>query len=496
MSARVERLVVILILLASVALRVWIASVSAPTDDAYITFRYAKNLAAGVGFVYNTGERVLGTTTPLFALLLSPFALIHLPLETAARGIAVLADIGVLLLLYRLVRAHLGQEAGLLSAAVFGLFYLGVGACGHGMETQLFTLFLTAAVASAIEGRRLEAGAAAALSALTRPEGFLLAVGLGLAWILGAWRRRERFPWGGAATFLGLIVPWLLFATLYFGNPVPNSVLAKFGQQDVAFARWGVFFFARNPLVILLWLGAAAGAAVGIAHAPRVAAPLAVWAISYPLFFLLGRPPFLGVWYFPPVIPALAGLFAIGVSWTAERLISRSSLRVALIAAALCVAVGAGLPRNLETARWSRTLSEQVYRPMAAWVSERTGPGDLVQVSDIGYVGYFTGRRILDSSALVSPEVADFYARHRDDPAREVRYVLIREPKLVILPVNGTVVERFVAGGLTGRYRPAARFNSSGMTEVVDPPRTTGSGTRFDRFEAEFIAFERIGSPE
>jgi len=40
-------------------------------DDAYITFRYARNLANGVGFVYNAGERVLGTTTPAYTLLLA-----------------------------------------------------------------------------------------------------------------------------------------------------------------------------------------------------------------------------------------------------------------------------------------------------------------------------------------------------------------------------------------------------------------------------------------
>ncbi|HET9481188.1 MAG TPA: hypothetical protein VFP98_05475, partial [Candidatus Polarisedimenticolia bacterium] len=39
-------------------------------EDALITFRYAANLAEGLGFVYNAGERVLGTTTPLFTLLL------------------------------------------------------------------------------------------------------------------------------------------------------------------------------------------------------------------------------------------------------------------------------------------------------------------------------------------------------------------------------------------------------------------------------------------
>jgi hypothetical protein len=41
-----------------------------PIDDAYITFRYARNLAGGLGLVYTPGESVLGTTAPLWALFL------------------------------------------------------------------------------------------------------------------------------------------------------------------------------------------------------------------------------------------------------------------------------------------------------------------------------------------------------------------------------------------------------------------------------------------
>ena len=42
-----------------------------PIDDAYITFRYARNLLRGYGLVFNPGEHVLGTTTPLYALLMA-----------------------------------------------------------------------------------------------------------------------------------------------------------------------------------------------------------------------------------------------------------------------------------------------------------------------------------------------------------------------------------------------------------------------------------------
>src|SRR5450759_412222 len=40
-------------------------------DDPFITYRYAANLQHGLGFVYNSGERVLSTTTPLFTILLA-----------------------------------------------------------------------------------------------------------------------------------------------------------------------------------------------------------------------------------------------------------------------------------------------------------------------------------------------------------------------------------------------------------------------------------------
>src|SRR5438552_180061 len=40
-------------------------------DDSYITYRYALNLLHGHGLVFNPGEYVLSTTTPLYTLLLA-----------------------------------------------------------------------------------------------------------------------------------------------------------------------------------------------------------------------------------------------------------------------------------------------------------------------------------------------------------------------------------------------------------------------------------------
>ena len=53
-------------------------------DDAFITFRYAQNLADGLGFVYNEGEQVLGTSTPMFTFVLAFAHLMRLSLPVAA----------------------------------------------------------------------------------------------------------------------------------------------------------------------------------------------------------------------------------------------------------------------------------------------------------------------------------------------------------------------------------------------------------------------------
>src|SRR6188768_521911 len=46
------------------------------TDDAYISYLYAKNLVSGHGLVFNPGEHVEGYSNPLYVLLMTiPFLL-------------------------------------------------------------------------------------------------------------------------------------------------------------------------------------------------------------------------------------------------------------------------------------------------------------------------------------------------------------------------------------------------------------------------------------
>ena len=82
-------------------------------DDAYITFRYARNLVEGAGFVYNPGERVLGTTTPLYTLLMAGLPLVTGSRDSPALALAVNALFGALSvgLLYLLSHRFSGHRA-------------------------------------------------------------------------------------------------------------------------------------------------------------------------------------------------------------------------------------------------------------------------------------------------------------------------------------------------------------------------------------------------
>ncbi len=484
-----------LILLAGLVLRLVFIEASAPMDDAYITFRYAQNLASGHGFVYNVGDPVLGVTTPLFALILAPFAIMGIPLDAAALGLAVVLDLLICVLLYRLLREYFGEPIALVAALFYSFAYTSLAASGYGMETQLFNFLLVASILLLSLRKYSAMGIVVGLAVLTRPEGILLAGILGARVLARQLRGETNAARNSLAAFLGVTVPWFVFAFVFFGSPIPNSLLTKMLQESVTVRQWLDFFIIRNPFVTALWAGAAVGSVVGLRRKCEPCAVLGLWAVAYLLFFLAGRPPFLGVWYFPPEALALTVLSAVGavsvLAW-----ILRSPVRGALAAAFLFILVDVVvLPRSLASARWQRHVVDSVYRPMGDWFRTHSRPGDLVHCSDIGYLGYISQRTILDASGLVTPDIRTFRAGRRWDPNWDILYVLRKKPDYVVLPVGGHVNRRFCVSEFPRDYEPIARFQVEGRTELRPSRDPSDEYARDSRFMADFIVYEKRGGP-
>ncbi len=121
-----------------------------PFDDTYITFRYSLNLASGHGFVYNLGEPVLGTTTPLWTLVLALFSALGAPIEQTALVISLACDAASAFFLFRLLtcprirRRHSRSLAACLFLGIFDYFSL----ARSGMESSFFVCLVLGALPS------------------------------------------------------------------------------------------------------------------------------------------------------------------------------------------------------------------------------------------------------------------------------------------------------------------------------------------------------------
>ena len=242
-------------------------------DDAYITLRYARNLAEGYGFVYNPGgPRVEGYSNPLLliyqtaVMLLGGDGLLWTKIAGASAGFASLA--GSLAIAWELISAARVPEKALLMARclAFGGVFLLAGSpalatgCVSGLETSQFTALVTwgmwgflrligqdkeesesqapragsCDMASGARNHRtlwIFAGVCMGAASWSRPEGIAWAAGAGaLAVLIRTWRRRPvREVLFASAIALGFWLALLGFRLAMFGYPSPNTYYAKMG---------------------------------------------------------------------------------------------------------------------------------------------------------------------------------------------------------------------------------------------------------------------------
>jgi hypothetical protein len=195
-------------------------------DDAWITYRYAYNLASGNGLVYNAGERFLGTTAPFYAVLLAPggwFSPAAIP--AASGGLCMVSLVAIGLGLYAYGRARGDSLGGLLAGLFFVVSPIVMESFGGEMVPQ--TALVVWAFVAEVRQKWMVAVALAIVATLIRPDGI---VALGMIGVHQIWTRRL-WPWREfAIAGVGLGV-WYGALWLYFGSPVPQTLAAKHAQR-------------------------------------------------------------------------------------------------------------------------------------------------------------------------------------------------------------------------------------------------------------------------
>jgi hypothetical protein len=251
----------------------WLAHASVyafVTDDAYISFRYARNLAEGHGLVFNDGEHVEGYTNLLWVLLLAALSVLGADPSQAALPLSLLATVGLWACVAaygaRVLRPGEHRLWIALPCLLLALTRSVAVWSTSGLETRLFELLVVAgalslvarlAVARAAPAPSLVIPAALlALATLTRPDGLLVAGSCAVVGGIALMRRP------GA---LGRIAPAaLLYAAVvgghflaryaYYGDWLPNTYYAKVSGQDwLEYGGWFALAFGREYWVVL-WI--------------------------------------------------------------------------------------------------------------------------------------------------------------------------------------------------------------------------------------------------
>ncbi len=408
-------------------------------DDAYITYRYARNIVDGIGFVYSAGEHVLGTTTPLYTLLLAALSTLtraDLPhISVAVNAVAGGANAA---LLYAIARRLLsdrwpGVALGVLWAVAPKPVTFAVG----GMETSVFVALTLGAFAAWLAGRTLPAAALTALAILTRPDALIWAGPLAVAMIMAAWRDYsfrpplKRLPWPELAVALALIAPWVVFATATFGSPLTHSVAAKSVAYDLPptqalaaliqhfatpFFEFDTFGSVGAIIGALIYPLLALMGSLFLYHANARSLPLTLYPWLFFAAFAIANP-LMFRWYAAPTLPFYFLSIVAGLWGLTQRAGGTKVARAALAVAAIfwtAISLNAwtlhpdhGPDRPAPQMAWIRL--ELLYEQAGRLLTPRVTPHTVVAAGDIGAVGWYSGARILDTLGLVSPESTAYY---------------------------------------------------------------------------------------
>jgi hypothetical protein len=423
---RVEYLIIIL------AIVVRLIPGPRTVDDAYITFRYSQNLLNGYGLVYNPGEAVLGTTTPLYALLLSLIATFfngsQAPYPVLALTLNAFADGLTCLLLIRLGR-HLGYpRAGIATGLLWALAPMSVTFAIGGMETSIDILILMGSLYMYSMHRPVLAALLAAFSLLTRPDALLAILPLLLARAItivkSSWDRSSLIE---VIAFGGPLAIWGILSTFSYGSPIPQSVSAKTIAYklpgDAALIRLLQHFatpFQGNLLLgryyiafgLLVFPSLAIIGWRRVLQKKRYLWPLAIFPLLYFIVFSIANP-LIFRWYLAPPLPLfllgmMIGIESLALELKRTMVFSISTLLFLLFTLnAWTLAPDHGPSRPAPKMAYIKL--EELYIRAVEDLKPRLAPGSQIATGDIGAVGYFSQAPILDMVGLISPITLEYF---------------------------------------------------------------------------------------
>lgn len=399
------------------------AGLGLPLDDAWIHQTYARNLALLHEWSFLPGQPSAGSTAPLWSFLISlgviiginPLLWTYLIGAVCLFGISLVAELA-----FRKLHPAYRSKVPWIGIVLLLEWHL-VWAAGSGMETLIFSLFVTAVLLLLAIGYRtwFILGMIVGISLWIRPDGITL--GGPIALMIWAGERHWKnsiLDAGKMVAGLSIpIVPYLLFNRILSGGWWPNTFYAKQAEYAVLLQSplWerllhefqipltGVGAILIPGALIFFWRAWKKRNWSSFAGLLWWSGYIALYAWRLPVTYQHGR-------YIIPTIPIF--LFW-GISGYAEihsintykrwKWVFQRAWQISIIAALAIFWV-----MGMNAYRQDVAVIQTEMVATAKWISRNTPPDSIIAAHDIGALGYFGDRKIVDLAGLISPDVIPF----------------------------------------------------------------------------------------
>ena len=447
-----------------------------PIDDAWIHQTYGRNFGKNLQWSFSLDTPSGGSTGPAWGILIGIMYLLGIPpiLGTFFLGYLFLWGSAVAAILIFNKFGFTEKVSGLIAGSLIGLEWHIVWAALSGMET-IVIMFLVLLLFYWFFTKKENwwfPGILIGLSVWIRPDGITL---LGPALFILYFREytnkiKIRKLLSILGSFILIFGLYILFNWMVAGDIWPNTFYAK--QAEYAVLRENGFGYRYFNVSLQFFIGVGVLLFPGmILEALRIVqkkewdkAAAIIWVLGYiglyawrlPVTYQHGR-------YIMPAMPLgfLIGLAGM-MRWTGlkekaywQRVISRVWIGSAIIVATVFWIMGA------RTYARDVAVIETEMVQTSQWVMANTNKSDVLAAHDIGALGYFSNRKILDLAGLITPDVIPFI--RNEDRLRKyldqnnVDY-LMTFPDWYPGLINGLEL----AYKSNGKYAP--EFGSSNMT--------------------------------
>lgn len=467
-------------------------------DDSFITYRYARNLAEGLGLVWNPGEATEGYTNFLLVLFLAPFLAFGADPLLVTRAASIVALAGMAALAFRYARLRIGADgsSAVLVAACLPVLANGPRISMVGLETVLYTFTLLAAFLLFLRflehGKDRDLGLAFIvqfLAFLLRPEALLLTLAVGLVVLASvAMGRRPFRPTVRSvvpALVLFLVLPlcvYLVWKMYYFGHLLPNSFHLKVDGTGVFSSGLNavVTYFAHQKALVLMAIVAVVSFGRRYSEDFAVAAVLIVLYAGF--YMTVDTLMNLGNRFLYPVTPVLYIMAApvLVASVRALRdLTGRTSIRLAVTGLGLLVLTptlvsDVALGYRVLAAGPQHDSSAIEYRRYAVGqaLAEYPRIGEVtIALGDVGIIPYLVPSPVVDIVGLND----SFIAREREYDEL-VRYLFDQDITLMFHATNKDLTPITYGHGTLGKMdrwvqNPHARWEDFEYVGTVTTTR-------------------------